>query len=169
MDFSLKTIILFAAVVLTGLSAGLFYAWSVSVIPGTKKLADLTYLETMQSINKAILNPGFFLIFFGSIIFLIVASIYEFHTDKLVFGLLLGSAITYLIGTIVITGLGNVPLNDQLDLLRLGEMSADRLAAFREYYESNWNRWHLYRTIFAVLSFLTTVCAILVQIKKIKL
>jgi hypothetical protein len=38
---------MFSAIVLTGLSAGLFYAWAVSVIPGTKKVKDFTYLETM--------------------------------------------------------------------------------------------------------------------------
>ena len=167
MDFSFKTIVIFGAVMLTGLAAGFFYSWSVSVIPGTKKLVDLTYLETMQSINRAILNPAFFLIFFGSLILLSTASIYEFHTDKLVFGLMLGSAITYLIGTIGITGLGNVPLNDQLDLLRLGEMSAERISEFRQYYESNWNRWHLYRTVFSMMSFMLATLALLFEVKKV--
>ena len=81
MDISFKSIILFGAVVLTGLSAGLFCAWSVSVIPGTKRVADLAYLETMQSINRAILNPVFFLIFFGSVVLLSISSIYHFKTN----------------------------------------------------------------------------------------
>lgn len=57
MEISIKTITLFAAALLTGLSAGLFYAWAVSVIPGTRKVTDMIYLETMQSINRAIRNP----------------------------------------------------------------------------------------------------------------
>ena len=56
MEITLKSIILFSTLILTGLSAGFFYAWQVSVIPGTKRVVDLTYLETMQSINRAILN-----------------------------------------------------------------------------------------------------------------
>ena len=79
MDISIKSAVLFGAVILTGLSAGLFYAWQVSVIPGTQKVGDLTYLESMQSINRAILNPAFFLIFFGSLILLILSSIFEFQ------------------------------------------------------------------------------------------
>ena len=166
MDISIKSITLYGAVVLTGLSAGLFFAWSVSVIPGTRKVADLTYLETMQSINRAIFNPAFFLIFFGSIIFLSISSIYEFHTNKWVFGLMLASSITYLIGTVGVTGLGNVPLNDQLDVLKISETSLEKMAAFREYYETNWNRLHLVRTAFAVLSFLITAMALLIQTRK---
>ena len=144
-------------VILTGLSSGLFYAWSVSVIPGTQKIPDLTYLETMQSINRAILNPAFFFIFFGSVVCLSISSIYEFHSNKVAFWLLLFASITYLIGTVGVTALGNVPLNNQLDLLKLAETSSDKIAEFRKFYESNWNWLHMIRTVFAVLSFLLAV------------
>lgn len=163
MEFTFKTVVLFSAVILTGLSAGFFYAWSVSVIPGTGKVPDLTYLETMQSINRAILNPAFFLIFFGSLTLLSIASIYEFHTSKLVFGLMLGSAITYLIGTFGITAMGNVPLNNQLDVLELSQMNVAQIAEFREYYEVRWNRWHGIRTVFAVISFLAATLGLVFQ------
>ena len=166
MEISIKSINLFGAIVLTGLSAGLFYAWSVSVIPGTRKVPDLTYLETMQSINRAILNPAFFLVFFGSILFLSISSIYEFHSNKWVFGFMLASAITYLIGTVGVTGLGNVPLNDQLDIMNLVESSSEKITEFRKFYETKWNRLHSIRTSFAVLSFMLAVMALFVQIKK---
>lgn len=167
MEISFKSIVMLGSVVLTGLSAGLFYAWTVSVIPGTKMVKDVTYLETMQSINKAILNPAFFLIFFGSIVLLSIASIYEFNTNKLAFGFILGSSITYLVGTIGVTGLGNVPLNDQLEILKIVEMGSEKITEFRKYYESNWNRLHLIRTIFAVVSFILAVLALIMQSKKI--
>ncbi|EAR14842.1 anthrone oxygenase family protein [Robiginitalea biformata] len=154
MDITLKTILLFGSVILTGLSAGFFYAWSVSVIPGTGKVPDLTYLETMQSINRAILNPAFFLVFFGSLVLLSLASIYEFHTSRLVFGLVLGAPITYLLGTFGVTAMGNVPLNNQLDVLDLAQMNAEQIGEFREYYETRWNRLHGIRTVFAVVAFL---------------
>ena len=166
MEISIKSINLFGAIVLTGLSAGLFYAWSVSVIPGTRKVPDLTYLATMQSINRAILNPAFFLVFFGSILFLSISSIYEFHSNKWVFGFMLASAITYLIGTVGVTGLGNVPLNDQLDIMNLVESSSEKITEFRMFYETKWNRLHSIRTSFAVISFMLAVIALFVQIKK---
>ena len=160
MELSIKSLILSGSVVLTGLSAGFFYAWSVSVIPGTKKIEDPAYLETMQNINRAILNPAFFLIFFGSILFLSISSILEFHTNKVTFWLLVTSSIFYLIGTVGVTGLGNVPLNDQLAALELVNVNADKMAEFRKFYESNWNRLHTIRTAFAVLSFLLSVVAV---------
>ena len=163
MEITFKTLILFGSVILTGLSAGLFYAWSVSVIPGTLKVPDLTYLETKQSINRAILNPAFFLIFFGSLILLSIASVYEFHTSRLVFALMLGSAIIYLLGTFGVTALGNVPLNNELDVLELTQMSAEQIREFREYYEARWNRWHGIRTVFAVVAFLMATLALFFQ------
>jgi uncharacterized membrane protein len=166
MDLTIKSVILFGAVVLTGLSAGLFYAWSASVIPGTQKVPDNIYLETMQSINRAILNPAFFIVFFGSVVLLSIASIYEFHTNKVVFSLMLAASISYLAGTVGVTGLGNVPLNNQLDVMQLTETSPGTMAAFRKFYETNWNRLHLIRTTFAVVSFLLAVLAIFIETKR---
>jgi uncharacterized membrane protein len=160
MELSIKPFFLFGSVLLTGLSAGLFYAWSVSVIPGTQKVVDATYLETMQSINRAILNPAFYLMFFGSILFLSISSIYEFHSNKAAFWLLLASSICYLVGTIGVTAFGNVPLNDQLDILNLAEMDAKQMTDFRLSYEIDWNRLHVFRTAFAIISFILSILGV---------
>lgn len=164
MDISIKSITLFSAVLLTGLSAGLFYAWSVSVIPGTKRVPDHTYLETMQAINRAILNPAFFLIFFGSLILLIVSAIQHVQAG-LTFWLMLAAALTYLVGTFGVTALGNVPLNNSLDVLELSELTGDLIAGTRQRYELKWNRFHLIRTTFAVLSFLISLLGLFTYFK----
>ncbi len=156
MEFSIKTITLITAITLTGLSAGLFYAWAVSVIPGTRKVMDITYLETMQSINRAILNPAFYLIFFGSLLLLIIASVQNFRTGT-TFRLLLAATLTYLLGTFGVTAFGNVPLNDMLDVLKLEELSKSKIIEFRQVYEQKWNRLHMIRTVFSVLSFLLSL------------
>lgn len=164
---SIKSLVLFGAVVLIGLSAGFFYAWSVSVIPGTKKVVDRTYLETMQSINRAIINPAFFLIFFGSIIILTIGSIYQFNSGNTAFWLLLLASVLYFLGTVGVTALGNVPLNNQLDALNLNEMTSQKLLEFRNFYEEKWNRLHFIRTIFAVGSFLLSLLAVFTHSKNI--
>lgn len=158
MDISIKSGTLYFAILLTGLSAGLFYAWAVSVIPGTRRVIDLTFLETMQSINRAILNPAFFLIFFGSLILLIASTIQQYQTG-LGFWWLLLATLSYLLGTFGVTLLGNVPLNDSLEVLQLGELDLQQLADIRQHYESRWNRLHMIRTVFAVLSFLLSLLA----------
>jgi uncharacterized membrane protein len=152
MELSIKSITLFTAIILTGLSAGLFYAWMVSVIPGTRKVVDITYLESMQSINRAILNPAFFLIFFGSPLVMAISTIQQFNSG-ISFWLLLAATLIYMLGTFGVTALGNVPLNDALDALDLAELGESQLAAFRKSYERKWNRLHLIRTVFSVLSF----------------
>jgi len=165
MKISFKSIVLFSSVILTGISAGLFYGWSTSVIPGTKLLKDLTYLETMKSINQEILNPYFFCVFFGSVILLSISSIYQFNKSKLVFGLMLASSITYLIGTVGVTGIGNVPLNNELENINLEQINLQKLSIFRQYYESSWNRLHHIRTGFAIISFLTATIALFIPNK----
>ena len=165
MEISIKSILLLGSVIFTGLSAGLFFAWSLSVIPGTLKISDSSYLEVMQSINRAILNPAFFLIFFGSMVLLGVGSIYQFHFSKPAFWLMLASSATYLIGTLAVTGLGNVPLNDQLEALSLSELSTAKLQEFRTYYESRWNRLHQIRTLSAIAAFVLAAMALWVNHK----
>ena len=164
MEFSGKAIILFSAIVLTGLSAGFFYAWMVSVIPGTRRVVDITYLETMQSINRAILNPAFFLVFFGSPLALAISTIQQYGSGQ-AFWLLLAATLVYLLGTFAVTAFGNVPLNDALDVLDLAEMAKDKIAAFRQSYEQRWNRLHLIRTVFAVLSFALALLAAFSHVK----
>lgn len=160
MEISIKSITLIGAIILTGLSAGLFYGWAVSVIPGTKRVADLPYLETMQSINRAILNPQFFLVFFGSLVLLVVCTVQQFG-NGLSFWLILLALVTYLVGTVGVTGLGNVPLNDQLDALHIGELSKQDMQQWRHFYESRWNRLHTIRTVMAVLAFVLSLISLI--------
>lgn len=148
----MKTFTLFITIVLNALSTGFFFSWSVSVIVGTKKTGDFTYLETMQSINKAILNPLFFVVFFGSLITLFFSVILQYN-DKSMFWFIGIAAAIYLIGTFGATAFGNVPLNNELEALNLTELSTYELKSFRNYYESKWNQWHSIRTVSSVTSF----------------
>ena len=158
----MKTIIFFITVVLTALSAGIFFAWSVSVIPGTKKLTDITYLETMQSINKEILNPVFFAVFFGSLVFLVISTITQFN-HKPTFWLVLSAMLIYAVGTFGFTAFGNVPLNNELDALNLKALNLSELKSFRTHYERYWNGFHNVRTIAGFISFLLLLISIFIK------
>ena len=158
----MKTAVLFITVLLNALSIGFFFAWSVSVILGTQKVSDYTYLESMQSINREILNPAFFLVFFGSLITLIITTYLQFN-NKTVFWMVLASTITYLIGTFGITAFGNVPLNNELDSLNINKLSLLDLKNFRTYYESTWNQYHSIRTISSMISFILLLISSFIQ------
>ena len=77
----MDTISLAAATIFTGLSAGLLYGWRVSVIPGTRRTSSHAYVETMQAINRAILNPAFFLVFLGAPVAIAVSTVVAFVDD----------------------------------------------------------------------------------------
>lgn len=149
---TLKSFILYIAVLLSGLSAGLFYAWAVSVIPGTQRISDTSYLESMQAINRAILNPAFYLVFMGPVIALSISTFQHRGTGS-PFWLLLTAALLYLLGTFGVTILGNVPLNDKLDLLSLADLSPVKATAFRLTYERQWNQLHFFRTLASIAAF----------------
>ncbi len=119
-------IVLIITAATTSLIAGLFYAYTCSVNLGLGRLSDKEYPTAMQSINKAILNPLFFITFFGTAL-LLPLSAYLQHSqptsNRFVF--LLIAAIVYLIGVIAMTIFGNVPLNNSLEAFDLKSASED--------------------------------------------
>ncbi len=164
MSLLIKNAPLFLAIILTGLSAGLFYAWQVSVIPGTKLVTDKVYLESMQSINRAIINPGFIIIFLGSMLMLAIAS-YTQYGNFSSFVLVASAAVCYLIGTIGVTGMGNVPMNEALDAVDLTVLNDSSLKELRGSYEGRWNMLHAIRTAFSVIAFILALLSAFANIK----
>lgn len=51
-----RTVVLAAATLLTGLMAGLFFAYSCSVMPGLSATDNRSFVRTIQWINRRILN-----------------------------------------------------------------------------------------------------------------
>lgn len=150
-------LILIASALVSGLIAGLFYSYSCSVNPGLGALSDVGYLAAMQSINRVILNPPFFLSFIGTLLLLPLSTYQHFGSGQR-FYWLLGATLVYAIGTFGVTLFGNVPLNDALDKVNLTS-SAQELAQFRLRFEIPWNRLHFIRTVASVVSFAMVVMA----------
>lgn len=143
---NIKTLVLLLSTVSTALIGGLFYAYSCSVIPGLARLSDASFLQAMQSINRAILNPLFFISFMGTLIILPI-SVWFFREQAMVFYLLLAATLLYFGGVFLVTIIGNVPLNNLLDAADLGKLDATGLTALREKFEPGWNLFHRIRTI----------------------
>lgn len=143
---SFKTVILLLSTVSTALIGGLFYAYSCSVIPGLARLSDASFLQAMQSINRAILNPLFFLSFMGTLVLLPV-SVWFFREQSTVFYLLLAATLLYIGGVFLVTVIGNVPLNNLLDAADLSKLNTAELRTLREKFAPNWNLFHSIRTI----------------------
>ena len=139
------------ATVLTGLSAGFFYAYESSVTRGLAEVDDLTYVRTFQAINDTIQNPLFGLVFFGSLPALLLANALQRDRTWSPKRLLLALApVLYVIG-MAITVTGNVPLNDEL--ADVDPSTAAVAAEARDAFEDDWNRFNGYRGIAFVGSF----------------
>jgi len=161
MEFNIKNSVLLLSVIATALSAGLFYAWVVSVIPGTRKISDQAYLETMQSINREILNIGFFAIFFGALFLLLGSTFLQYRAQVgSAFYLTLTATIIYAAGTIGVTMFGNVPLNNMVEAMNLSTFTPEDYRNARLAYEVKWNNFNLMRTIAALASFVLILLAL---------
>lgn len=145
---------LLLALLATGAMGGLWYGWVVSVIPGTRRVDDRTYVRSMQSINEAILNPGFLAVFVGIPVILALAVVVHFAADQQRRAWwLLAATITYVVGVLGVTAARNVPLNDGLATCDLDTAGDDEVGRARAAYEAPWNRWHNVRTVANGLAF----------------
>jgi uncharacterized membrane protein len=153
-------IVLLITAFTTALIAGLFYSYSCSVNPGLGKLPDAGYLAAMQSINREILNPLFFMSFMGTLILLPVSAWLQFgHPVSARFYLMLAATIVYAAGTFGVTIMGNVPLNNALDGFNLQSASPEMIHQQRELFERPWNRLHSIRTIANAIALILVLLA----------
>ncbi|WP_296386410.1 DUF1772 domain-containing protein [Winogradskyella sp.] len=165
MDITFEHIGMTALILLTGLSAGLCFTWSNTITPGIGKLDDLNYLMSFQQMNRTILNPLFFIVFFGPTILGLINLYGVRNASNSIWFLLMAIAI-YFIGVVLVTIFGNVPLNNILDQTKLNLANTMDIKTLRNTFEVKWNRLHLIRTFSATISFLLLLIN-LTQITKI--
>jgi uncharacterized membrane protein len=138
--------------------AGIFFTWTNAVTPGIGDLADIGYLGALQSMNRVILNPVFYIVFIGPILTLpLAATLYYNSSHSLVFKLLLVASGNYLSGVFLITILGNIPLNNLLHKINLDGFSLENAKKLRNLIETKWNYFNLIRTITSSISFVLLI------------
>ena len=130
------------AALLLGLSAGLFFAFSVAVMPGLRRTDDGAFVQAMTAINRAILNPVFGIVFVGALVAPVVAAVIGLITGSAAAGWFVAAAAVYFAGVVLVTAVVNVPLNEALDRDR------DRAA-----FERRWVRFNTVRTVSVVVAF----------------
>jgi uncharacterized membrane protein len=153
--------LLVITVLLSGLMAGLLYAYSCSVNLGLKMLSDSEYIRAMQAINKAIENPLFFSSFLGLLIVFPAVCYQLYGPQSHTFYLMLVAMGIYVIGVFGITLLFNVPLNNQLANFSLQHADSAAVATMRQAFEKPWNTFHTVRTVAAIVSFLLAILSLL--------
>lgn len=126
-------ILTLTTIIATGLMAGLFFAFSVAVMPGLADLPPENARGAMRRINARIQNPVFLLVFLGTAVLCAVIA----FQGRIVGGLL------YLVGCLLVTMVVNVPMNNRL------ESSSD---AYWPEYLRTWTIWNHVRAVACVFS-----------------
>lgn len=148
------TVLAVVSVLLLGLAAGVFHAFSSFVMSGLGRAGDLAAGQGMTGINETAVRPAFMTVFFGSLLIPAVATVVAFVSDDDGAGLLLAATLVYLAGAFGVTVARNVPLNDRL------LAAADKAAAWREYH-GPWTRWNHVRTASSAVATVLAVTALL--------
>lgn len=158
-----RALMLAGATLTTGLVAGVFYAYSVSVDLGLAAQPDASYVATMQEINERIQNPLFFAGFFGAGLFSLAALVVHFpRLRSRRFQLISLACLFYIGGGFLLTAFVNVPMNDRLAAVD-PDAPARVLARARDAYEGPWDFWNGVRTVFSTLSFVALIWACLLR------
>jgi len=132
-----------------GLIAGVFFAFSTFVMRALARLQPAQGIGAMQSINRTVINPWFLGVFLGTAVACILLSgsaIWRWHQPGSVY--LLAGSLLYLIGTVLVTGVFNVPLNDTLESV---EPTSEDASGEWDRYLSKWMVWNHVRTAAALL------------------
>ena len=137
------------SLVLIGGIAGVFFAYSVSVMRGLDGIRPEYAVPAMQSINRKILNPVFLSAFVLAPVAAVIAG-----------GLMLalgrtGAAVAFFAATAAV----NVPLNAALDAA--GPPSDARAAEqLWSAFSGRWTRWNTIRTVISSVSLLLVGAAL---------
>ncbi|MBO6676077.1 MAG: DUF1772 domain-containing protein [Rhizobiales bacterium] len=140
---TLAQLISLPPLILMGLIAGFFYAFSVCVMPGLDRIAPSAAIEAMQGINQAVQNPVFFVTFFLTPVSAAISALVLWRYGNTVAALwVVGGGLTYLLGALLLTALINVPMNNALASVDPAVSNAETI--WRAYSE-RWTFWNTAR------------------------
>jgi uncharacterized membrane protein len=131
-----------------GLVAGIFFAFSTFVMAALARLPAPHGIAAMQSINVAVINPVFLTAFFGTgaaCLALAAASPMRWGSPDSPW--LLAGGLLYLVGTLLVTMLCNVPCNNALAAVA---PDGPEGAALWKRYVASWTAWNHVRAAAAL-------------------
>lgn len=143
------TYLMILCAVLAGLSGGCAFVFSNFVIPALDRLPAADAIRAMQAINEDAINPLFMLLFIGTGVAALVLAAFHVLTPGLAIEAWFATATAlYVVGVVLVTVGGNVPLNEALARVNEAQMGADAWRAFAD----PWVRWNTLRTVAAALA-----------------
>jgi uncharacterized membrane protein len=150
MPGGLLEVLTVAAAIGSGIVGGIFFAFSTFVMAALARLSPQQGIAAMNSINVTVLNPLFFLAFFGTgAVCLATAAGAWFWWDGASGKLILIASLVYLVGCIGVTMAFNVPLNNALAAV---DAETQTGVALWQRYLTEWTMWNHVRTVAPIVS-----------------
>jgi uncharacterized membrane protein len=157
MLFHIAALCAFATVLLAGAMTGLYFAFTVAVMPGLNALPAEAAIATMRSINRRIVNAWFLGAFLGMPFLALASGVLLMLTElRLPAFMLFASGGVYLVGSLVPTMFVNVPLNLTLER---AVAPADAAGLWTGYAKA-WTRWNTIRAMATGASLLLAALAL---------
>jgi uncharacterized membrane protein len=135
-----------ASVIASALVAGVFFAFSVFVMRALASMPAAQGILAMQRINVTVIHPLFLGVFLGAAPLLATATYVARHNPSS-FPWLLAAFLFYLLGSVVVTMVFNVPRNNRLAML---EADSPQAAAYWPVYLREWLFWNHVRCIASI-------------------
>jgi uncharacterized membrane protein len=156
---TLMTVLLAVCALGSGAVGGVFFAFSNFVMPALARLAPAESIHAMQAINVTVLNRLFLGTFMGAGLLSIAAialALLRWDGAGSLCAVLGGAA--YVLGSILVTMRGNVPLNNALMRITLVDALGE---AIWSNYLRDWTRWNHVRTIACFVAMVLFIVALL--------
>ena len=143
----------------SALVGGIFFAFSSFVMKALARVPSEEGIGAMQSINVVVLNPSFLGAFIGTaVVSLAMGGLALAGWGRPSAPLFLSGALMYVVGTFLVTGLGNVPLNNELAAVPSTDPAAQDVW---ERYLSRWTAWNHVRTAAAMVAALLYILGLI--------
>lgn len=143
----MSQVVLVLATITSGLIAGLFFAFSCSVMLGLDGVEDGVFVDVMRRINRRIQNGLFGLVFMGALLSSAAVIVIDLtDADGANLRALVGAAL--FLASLVITFAVNIPLNNRLDAADQADVAQARKA-----FERPWVLWNHVRMVVSTAGF----------------
>jgi uncharacterized membrane protein len=155
---TLMTVLVLLCALGSGAIGGVFFAFSNFVMPALARLAPGEGIRAMQAINVTVLNRLFLGAFMGTGVLSLVAVVGALFTWNGAGSLCVVLAgVIYVLGSILVTMRGNVPLNNAL--MRVTQADALGEATWRSYV-LDWTKWNTVRTVACFVAMVLFIIAL---------
>ena len=141
------------SIILCSLVSGFIFTYSIVVMPGLSKLNDKDFLKAFQVTDAVIQNnqPLFMFTWIGSILAVLATILVSLVSIGFAEAwLIVFVAFAYLLGVQGITVAIHIPLNNDIQRIKIEGLNDEELAGHRLKFETKWNLFNNIRTSIAI-------------------